>query len=105
MFVTNQTNKRDYRNRLKSWIKALTDLATVENKYKAHLNTARYFINLASGTSIRELIKKGQETGIIPVKSNKSDGARKKLVNQILNIVAHESAAAFIMSEVEILLR
>lgn len=32
-YVTNHTNNRDYRDRIKNWIVTLIELAAVDNKY------------------------------------------------------------------------
>lgn len=102
-FVTNQTNKTQYRDTLKTWAEIIRGFAEADPKAKARLDMMGLIIYLACDDEAKAKLRAEETEKRMNLKGDVSDPNRSKLLEKILETIAHETASERIQREVALL--
>lgn len=102
-FLTNKTNKKEYRDSIRAWIQMMNSFAQADSKYRAHVQGAGHLIFMMCDMTSKEILKQAETDGKLTLKGNESDPTRTALVESIVEVLATESPTEAVRHEVDIL--
>lgn len=102
-FLTNVTTKSKFRSALRRWIKMICAFAEADNKAKAMLAGAGHLIYMACDGTAQDMLQEAELVGAICLEGRADDPKRIKLVDEVLAVIAKETASEKVRKEVELL--
>lgn len=102
-FVTNQTNKVQYKDALSIWTDIIRSFAKFDHKSQGRLDMIGLIVYMSCDAEAKAKLRAAETEGLLKLKGDANDPDRKKLITQILNTIAAESASEKIQREVSLL--
>lgn len=102
-YVTNQTNKVQYKDALLTWIDIIRSFAKFDHKSQARLDMVGLIIYMSCDADTKAKLRAAETGGILNLKGEIDDPDRSHLISQILSTIAAESASEKIQREVTML--
>jgi len=102
-FISNQTEKVQYRETLRMWIKMMNQFAIVDTRARAIVQGGGYVIYRYCDRTAQELITKAITTGSVKLEGENTDPEREQLVEHIISTIAKDSPTERVRREVDML--
>lgn len=102
-YITNRTNKVQYKDALRTWADIIRSFAKFDRKSEARLDMVGLIIYMSCDTDSKAKLRAAETEGVLNLKGQTNDPERIQLISRILDVIAAESASEKIQREVTLL--
>lgn len=101
-FLTNKTNKKEYRDSVRTWIQMMTSFAEAGTKHRAYMCGAGQFGFMICDAMAQKILRQEEKDEKLSLKEDEPDADRTAFLESSISVLAIKTPVEIVRSEIKI---